>query len=416
MKAMGKGAFTAASTGAASVSDASRNKTLALSSPNSAITQFQKAAQIIEQKYPGALSAFRQYVEKGASANLDLQSQALIQSLPVSTTAMDTMNELRGYLGMAPISPTAGLPTSIDNSINKLMNGPLANSPQAASVAQQLMGLRDQFTEAEGLQDTAAREAMKAQLLGSVDSLKRTLGPGMESIASDLTNVQGKFDAGYGSDALKPPSAADIQAKLEANPAYQFNLSQGLKAIDRSAAAKGNLLSGNTLAAAGQYASGLASNEYNNQVNRLSGLLSQSLPAIYAQQGLLSGMGQSLNQTGQMIGAAAGDVNRSIADAGQQSANTQGQALLQTGQLQSQMSNQTDLANAQMRQQALLTNAQMQQDAAKTSAAAGANTDPNQVLANAQLLKQVQNTLSPDTSTTRLPYNGGSYSSGLLTR
>lgn len=75
---------------------------------------------------------------------------------------------------------------------------------------------------------------------------------------------------------------------FETSPGYQFNLEQGLNAIDASAATKGGLLSGATLKAAQEYGSGLASNEYWKNLNALSGL---------------SGMGQS---------AAAGTANANL--------------------------------------------------------------------------------------------------------
>src|SRR6185436_14320623 len=46
---------------------------------------------------------------------------------------------------------------------------------------------------------------------------------------------------------------AAIEAKLAATPGYQFTLGQGLKAIDRGAAARGLTTSGNTLQAEQKY-------------------------------------------------------------------------------------------------------------------------------------------------------------------
>ena len=57
-----------------------------------------------------------------------------------------------------------------------------------------------------------------------------------------------------------------------ASPGYQFRLSEGMKAIERSAAARGGLRSGATMKAVGDYAQGQASQEYGNEWNRLAGL------------------------------------------------------------------------------------------------------------------------------------------------
>lgn len=71
------------------------------------------------------------------------------------------------------------------------------------------------------------------------------------------------------SDLLNNPSS------IESDPSYQFRLEQGNQAINRSAAAKGMLGSGNVLAELAKYGQGMASQEYGNQFNRLSDLMRQ---------------------------------------------------------------------------------------------------------------------------------------------
>ena len=64
----------------------------------------------------------------------------------------------------------------------------------------------------------------------------------------------------------------DPFADFYKSPDYQFRLNEGMKAIERSAAARGGLRSGATMKAVGNYAQGVASGEWNNYVNRLSAL------------------------------------------------------------------------------------------------------------------------------------------------
>jgi len=64
--------------------------------------------------------------------------------------------------------------------------------------------------------------------------------------------------------AMKNFGAADFQA----DPGYAFRLSEGMKALDRTAASRGGLLSGATLKGAQRYGSDLASQEYGNAYNR----------------------------------------------------------------------------------------------------------------------------------------------------
>ena len=57
------------------------------------------------------------------------------------------------------------------------------------------------------------------------------------------------------------------QATLEATPGYQFNLTQGLKSVQNSAAARGLGVSGAAMKGAAAYATGLADSTYQNQFN-----------------------------------------------------------------------------------------------------------------------------------------------------
>lgn len=65
---------------------------------------------------------------------------------------------------------------------------------------------------------------------------------------------------------LTAPITMD-QATLEATPGYQFNKTQGLKAVQNSAAARGLGSSGAALKGAATFATGLADNTYQNQFN-----------------------------------------------------------------------------------------------------------------------------------------------------
>src|SRR5262245_17393683 len=56
-------------------------------------------------------------------------------------------------------------------------------------------------------------------------------------------------------------------SKFYKSPGYDFRMSEGTKAIDRSAAARGSLNSGATLKALDRYGQGVASDEYSNYLN-----------------------------------------------------------------------------------------------------------------------------------------------------
>lgn len=68
-------------------------------------------------------------------------------------------------------------------------------------------------------------------------------------------------------DLLKNPSS------IQNDPSYQFRLGQGTQAINRSAAAKGMLGSGNVLAELAKFGQGMASEELGNKTNTLAALM-----------------------------------------------------------------------------------------------------------------------------------------------
>ena len=66
---------------------------------------------------------------------------------------------------------------------------------------------------------------------------------------------------------FRPPTAADMAR----DPGYQFRLAQGQQALERSAAARGGLLSGGLARNLADYSQGLASQEYGQVYNRALG-------------------------------------------------------------------------------------------------------------------------------------------------
>jgi hypothetical protein len=94
--------------------------------------------------------------------------------------------------------------------------------------------------------------------------------------------------AGYGSMA-KNFSMADYQA----DPGYDFRLTEGIKALDRTAASRGGLLSGAALKGITRYGQGLASEEYQNAYNRYNTNRANILNPLQS----LTGQGQTTANT-----------------------------------------------------------------------------------------------------------------------
>lgn len=88
------------------------------------------------------------------------------------------------------------------------------------------------------------------------------------------------------------------QADFTKDPGYDFRMQEGQKALERSAAARGNLLGGGFAKALTQYGQGFASNEYNNAYNRFNA----DRDRRYGRLSQMAGIGQ--NAVSGLMGAS----------------------------------------------------------------------------------------------------------------
>jgi hypothetical protein len=91
--------------------------------------------------------------------------------------------------------------------------------------------------------------------------------------------------------------------QFQQDPGYAFRLSEGMKALDRTAAARGGLLSGSTLKGAQRYGQEMGSQEYMNAFNRYQTERNAQLNPLQSLAGLgqtstnaLSGMAGQMGQ------------------------------------------------------------------------------------------------------------------------
>lgn len=102
--------------------------------------------------------------------------------------------------------------------------------------------------------------------------------------------------------------------QFQQDPGYQFRLLEGLKALDRQAAARGGLISGGALKAAERYGQEMGSQEYMNAFNRYQTERQAQLNPLQS----LAGLGQT--STNQLMGAA-GQYGTNVGELGMQVAN-----------------------------------------------------------------------------------------------
>jgi hypothetical protein len=104
---------------------------------------------------------------------------------------------------------------------------------------------------------------------------------------------------------------------FRADPGYQFRLSEGMKALERQAAARGGLVSGSALKATQRYGQDVASQEYSNAFNRYMANRASKLGALGGLtsmgSGAASGLAGAAGQFGQVGGQSLADIGNARA-------------------------------------------------------------------------------------------------------
>lgn len=194
-------------------------------------------------------------------------------------------------------------------------------------------------------QADAAKEGMKAEQQMSAANIEfqREMAAAQRKDFAPWTKAGGKaldkLWAGIQSGEFEPgkfdPGKFDpTQIDLEADPGYKFRMSEGVEALDKSAAARGRLLSGAQNKAITGFAQDSASQEYGNAYARYADKYSKDYAReadIYAKEtdaksrkyNMLSG----LSQQGQASAARQAGATSQLAQTG-------GNIMAQSGQTQ----------------------------------------------------------------------------------
>jgi hypothetical protein len=106
---------------------------------------------------------------------------------------------------------------------------------------------------------------------------------------------------GYGA-GMKPFTGADLANE----PGYQFRLGEGINALNRTAAARGGMMSGRALKEAERYGQDYASNEYNNAFNRYYTQRNQMLNPLQSLLGQAQTSAGNVGAAGQNYATQAG--------------------------------------------------------------------------------------------------------------
>ena len=191
------------------------------------------------------------------------------------------------------------------------MPDPVSAVTSAASVGSSLIGSSSskKAAKAQAAAAEADRRLQQELYYDQVNRQEPFRQAGLTTQAELLRQFGLGGDAasqGYG-NMLRDFTMADF----EADPGYAFRLQEGLKALDRTAAMRGKMISGQALKAAGRYGQDMASQEYQNAYGRFMGNKASNYSMLTGQQAVGQGATNQQGQASQNYGSAAGNAMQS---------------------------------------------------------------------------------------------------------
>lgn len=200
----------------------------------------------------------------------------------------------------------------------------LFGNPAADAAAQNRGELKKLKTEGMGYID-AGQQQSQGYLEGMGDLYK-----GLATESGGLSGL-GMLGNALGINGAEGNAAAT--GAFQAGPGYQFQMDQGLDALERRAAARGQLNSGNTSLDTVRFASGLADSEYDNWLDNLrgfgttqAGIYTGAIGGQAASLGGLAdlsqrGVDQKLNLSSEIVNGMMGANNAAAAGSAQNTSN-----------------------------------------------------------------------------------------------
>lgn len=182
--------------------------------------------------------------------------------------------------------------------------------PAGAALGASLGGSAEEVTG--GGASGAARDAANAANASAQSSIDLQRRMYEEGVARQQPFYQAGVNAlpeyvsgiGQGGELVRGFTQADYQA----DPGYAFRLSEGQKALDRSAAARGGLISGSALKAAQRYGQDMASQEFGNAYNRFRDTQGLRRNALAGVTGFAPTAAGAMNASGQNYASGAGSL------------------------------------------------------------------------------------------------------------
>lgn len=265
-----------------------------------------------------------------------LAGNAGTYSIPLSEAAADTGTTLGSIGGGALAAGGTGGAAAGGGGLSALLSSlgssPLSTASLLSSAISGGSGIIGSLIGANAQKSAASSASNTEQNM--FNQIMQNLSPYMQTGAAANNSLAKLTGAGTAnpltSPLLAPPTSNLSEQALQATPGYQFNLTQGLKAVNNSAAARGLANSGAALKGASNYATGEADqtyqNQFNNSVTNQTNQFNRLLTLAQQGQSAATGAGGFGTQTASNIGSNTIGAGNATAGAAGNAANAIGTA------------------------------------------------------------------------------------------
>jgi len=224
----------------------------------------------------------------GSSTGLGASLHGVGASVSPLGTAGSTVSSIAGA-GSAGLSTMEGGRNAL--SVGKTLSG---SGGITGMIKGGLSGMSD-------LKDWTKLGLAGADMIGSIAGGFADAGDAKD--AQKAANPFAKYRDKY---AKKLGELYDNPESIRDTPGYKFRFDEGMRAVNRTSAAKGHRLSGNVLLEASRYGQGLADQMRGEEIDRLGGLAGATMGfsnAGYTQRGSkVGGINEALGTAGDFIG------------------------------------------------------------------------------------------------------------------
>lgn len=282
--------------------------------------------------------------DAAAASSLAAKNQSAVQKQMYDQTRADqapwrgtgeaSLNQLAMLMGITPTDGNGGTGGFSRYSANDLLVGPTFEPNE------QLYNSDAEYRKAY---DEAAKGIAYVTANGTLSDAERYQKYGPAFVDKfrkglDLNALNERMAALYEQEQASRPASADPKNNplfgslarnfsmqdFEQDPGYAFRQAEGMKALERSAAARGGLLSGSAMKGVQRFGQDLASQEYQNAYNRYQSNQTNQFNRFAS----LAGVGQTANNA--LAGAGQNYAN-AMTGISQANAANQGNAILAAG-------------------------------------------------------------------------------------